>query len=1187
MTLPVSSKRQSKMAFDPTKPATVIQPAPAEPVTAVGFDPTQPATVISAAPATSRFEELEKEKGKYAGWFDVVRPEAIEAMGGYWNALTGKDTPDEDVRAIADKFGADYETLRSISPFLHAVPPREQERPKDFMLRLAGSVSAAAGDLPQFALKKLMTDDPKLRQAIDYLRELGEERTGIAEWLAQNVVPGKVVASAGKLVAKAGEKQVAKKLAQQAAEAAIGGAAFGLGGSREGEEVESTALGAAIGAGLVGAGGAVTKVMPEKVKRIFFGDSDQAVDVADPKSKEVALTYARNNEADVTKAVDVLYEKVKTPEANVRDAVLNNKELSTDEAREIVDTLMSPDTKRLAELAVVDRYIKENGLSRQKEINIPENIVTPDALAAEYIKTRKALFAETLTEQTPDLGSVISKTTGQPRPASVTEVIEQGARLGKDELSAKWDDQVREGLAKTAVDANNWKLGDASPIGTTTANFFGGKQFGFKVIDEKTGVDTIPDFYSANTNTNKLTAERQEWRRADKKNPDAPTVSNIYRAGKAVKDFLRGATEGRANRYYDALTKFTVDEATGKVTRDFSQFSAPEQKLLQQMSDFFDAVRERANTIKGEDINPLGIPKREDFGVPQMTVEPTKVVIRLKEKKDAIEQIAGPLKDLSANDFAVLANENKDLRDLIAGLRLVDAELVDRTVKDGRSLVSAFRDITAGEARNTKLYKVAGTALARRGSIPDFLLEKNLFRLMDRYVDTTLRNVYLRRPLERLAYKARVLEKMGMKSEAAFVRRFIQDHYGVRAWSMSKLYGEAQVVAADTVNTLARQFKLSPESTETLQQVVSYVPEAIANIQYNIYPNVLGMNGKSHLTNLMGTFTKGAPELGGIWGYGAAGKAFLGSAVPENYRRLSAKVKEYGLQPDTWTKEYQEAMEEGLARSTGWQFTKDQYAKFARAWMWSYAKVEDYNRAIIVNMAEQLTKDAAAGKVGALNTINKMPIAVKRSYLKNQGNLAEQEKLLAQHINSVTAYNYNRASLAEVGVHLGPFFSTFTKWPTETLGDVLADIRTRGTAGAMPRMLEKYAVTWALAQALDGAVYYAATNEAEALPSFDEKTSPYLRYWLGKGGLSTAAPTESLKPFFLRDPFQKNPYTPAVLDSMWNDIIAPVMSADSDKIQKGLLRATQTFMPGGGVMRTIMRDIPMGVMGEEPVKVGG
>jgi hypothetical protein len=46
------------------------------------------------------------------------------------------------------------------------------------------------------------------------------------------------------------------------------------------------------------------------------------------------------------------------------------------------------------------------------------------------------------------------------------------------------------------------------------------------------------------------------------------------------------------------------------------------------------------------------------------------------------------------------------------------------------------------------------------------------------------------------------------------------------------------------------------------------------------------------------------------------------------------------------------------------------------------------------------------------------------------------------------------------------------------------------------------------------------------------------------------------------------------------------MSADSEKIQKGLVRATQTFAPGGGIMRTLMRDLPMGVMGEEPIKVG-
>lgn len=1203
------------MPFDPTKPATVVQPAPTEVVPSAGFDPTKPATVISSpssfdptqpatvidVPRNPRFAELEKEKGKYSGWFDVVRPEAREAIGGYWNALFGKDTPDEDIKAVAEELGTDFETLRLIAPFLHAVPPKEQERPGDFNMRLLGTISAVGGDIPQFLAKKLLTDDPKLREAMDYIRELGEERTGLAEWTIQNLAPVGLAAKGLKTAAKAiglVGKEVAKEAAEEATEKAVKsrlkeagkgaavGAAFGLGGSREGEEVESTLQAAAVGAVLPGALDAVT-AGAKKVKNIFYGGSDEAIAKTDPATKEAVLEYAKNNEADITASVDVLYEASREVEDAVKKIALDKKDITLDDAQRIVDELMTPDQKRVAELAIVDKYIKANKLSRQKEVAIPEGVVTSEAIAQEYIKYRTKSFADKLRDEVPDLATIMDEKKKVMRPASDSEVLREAERLGKDELASKWDDQLRENLAYNAIRQEEIKLTDTNQLGKIIANGIGGRQFGVNVIDERTGIDAIMDFNLLNVNTNKAHGVIQQWRRVDRRRPDFPTLGNVYKAAKKVPQFIKTATSDEDNKIYRALTKYKQDETTGELVRDLSGLTPDEKRVAQKVADFFDQVVDQQNATKGEGVNPMNIPKRKDFGLPDMPVEPTQYVIKLKNKLSAAERSLGPLKDLRGPAMSSALQTNKDLQDLVAGMRLIDAKDTDAALDSGKMLLQTLEQITSGAGRTTRLYKVAGTALARRGSIPDYLKEKNVFRLMDRYMTSIVRNTYTRRPLEQLAYKAKVLDKMGLRTESEFIKRIIQDQYGIRAWSASKLFGEAQIVAADLVNKTADKLGLDDKQRETLQRVVAYIPEAISSIQYNIYPNVLGMNGKSHITNLASTLTKGAPELGGTYGLGAVAKAFL--STPVQFSRLLKQARDWGLAPEGgYTKEYQEALESGLGNSTGWQYAKSAYENFAKAWMWSYQKIEDFNRAAIVNMGEMLAKDAANGNRGALRAIRKMPLPVRRAYAKAAGNLEEQAKILARNINDRTAYNYNKASLNEVGVHLGPFFATFTKWPTETVGDILADIRTKGLTGAMPRILEKYAAIWAMAQALDSGLYYAATGNLEAFPEFDKSTDPVLRYWLGKAGLSGWAPIGSVEAVIPvgKDAWEKGPYTPAVIHSLWNDILLPLSSLDDEKIQKGFVRATQTFFPGGGTMRFLMRDIPMGVLNEEQIQPG-
>lgn len=1188
---------------------TLVKPEPApttDPFANYGGMSLTQATSVTGKPlspeAQERLAAQAQEKkaygGGFFGTFDVLRPEAREAIGGFWNAIgAGKRTSDADIKALAEKYEIDYNELRSIAPFIMAIP--EERSAADVAKQAAGYVGEFLGGIPQFLLKKSY-EDPKFREAIDDLRELGEERMGLAEWTAVNILPAAVTGAAtlkakGALttaeeVAKAAAKTSLKK---EIAKGAAVGAAFGLGNSRENQEILEASIGATVGGAATTLAAAAPKVY-SKIKKTFFGDSDDAVKAADPETQKMVLKYAKNNETDITAAIEPMYESIKKNEDVLKEAAIFDKAVAPEDTTRIVQEMLTPAEKELAVEALKSRYLKTLPAEARKDAVIPEEITGDAAILKQYVETRKALFVEQLTKDFPEFKAPITDLeTGKVRPATTKDILRQARRLGDDELRDRWNDQVLSNLAQNALEAQRIKFADNNKIGTTLANFFGGKQFGFKVIDEKKGYDTLQDFYSVNRGTNLVTSERQRWRRFDKENPTG-TISGIYRAAKRIPNFIREATKADGNKYYTALA--ARDPAVRQAA--FDALTDGEKQILSYITKLSEAIRERANSIKGIDINPLGIPKREDFGISNQTVKPTEYIIRLKSKLRDAEASTGPLSQLNQEQLADAIKGNTALKDFVDGLRLLDDELITKSMTSGKELMTAAKYLTEGQGRNTRLYRVAGTALARRDQIPEYLLDTNLFRVLDRYMDTTLRNVYTRRPLERLASKARVLKARGAETEAAFIERFIQDHYGVRAWSGSKLYNEGVIAVAGQIEEAAKRFNWSREKTESYQAAARFIPEAIASLQYNIYPNVLGMNGKSHITNLMQSLTKGAPELGGLYGYQNISKAF--TTVPFQWNRLRDKVKKLGLQPDTYIREYSSAMEDGLGRSTAWQYTKEQYQNFVKAWMWSYEKVEDYNRAAIVNMAERLARDLNSGNRGAMRALDKMPLSVRRAYIKAQGNLEAQERVLADHINNATAYNYNRASLAEVGVHLGPFFSTFLKWPTETVGDILADMRTKGVLGSMPRLLEKYAATWALLNAIDSTIYWATEDESKLFPSFKE-ADQQLKYWIGSGGLRTGAPIASIAPLVPgTEPGkqEKNPFVPAIVDTLWNGILAPTWSltaavasgedteAAAKRLQRGSLNALQTYQPFGFIQRFLLRDYPMAVEGEEPIKLG-
>jgi hypothetical protein len=138
-------------------------------------------------------------------------------------------------------------------------------------------------------------------------------------------------------------------------------------------------------------------------------------------------------------------------------------------------------------------------------------------------------------------------------------------------------------------------------------------------------------------------------------------------------------------------------------------------------------------------------------------------------------------------------------------------------------------------------------------------------------------------------------------------------------------------------------------------------------------------------------------------------------------------------------------------------------------------------------------------------------------------------------------------------------------------------MRTKGIFKSMPRNLEKYAITFLLASAMDSALYsFLNDSELEMSPDF-ANLSDRAKKIVGGGGFRSMTPVQSLKAFLPPEkgaPPEKNLFTPPIVDTLYSGVLAPVFDGDTEALAKGGMKFLSTFGPGSFMERIFLRDVP-------------
>lgn len=888
---------------------------------------------------------------------------------------------------------------------------------------------------------------------------------------------------------------------------AVAGSVYGTTGSREGQEVLGATLGAGVG-GVLGAGigKLVTRDATPKVAKGL---------------EEIAVEYSPKNQQRVEEGAQVIYEKRRPAEEEI---VRLSSATGADET--------SVPTQEVARKIVgeVDR-------------NTPEGTILVEAAARAGTTPEQYLARQVISERVLEIARRLSGDDSiSSMPAARKALLEGSGEGGEDYLRTISRDIGKE---KARLDYISGAEVKAAPQNLkfvrTTSNLFSDPYFVLRTTDDIRGTNILPDFNRLQSAYNRYTFARKPYKQK---------LEEIYRLARQS----NADSQEMRSKIFDAINSGT---ARAELPPEHYNIAQEYKKLFVDALEAFNKVSDRP-----ADVSALNLVKREDY-IPNMTKEPADFISAVERKHDDILSKIGvdSLSKIPEEDFARLRSTSKEFNDFLRGLELMD----NRKITSPVGASNKYVEILSSSASRPKMESVANAVHARKDAIPDFLLEKDIFRLYDRYITQTLRHQYLRESLDKLRSHERVLRKLGDDIAADYLSRLTIDAVGVRPGTAARGNTELKIQLARILDKKADA--VGGITGEAIRNA-KYLPDILEALGRNIYENQLGAALRTVTQNMTQPLVKTAPELGGVYGYETIAKATMDAA--SNWKSLARRLETMGLTPENFTAEGQNALARGIMSTALYRVPATMLKSLSKVAMYLYTKTDMANRIITLAASDRLAADLAGGKghAAATKALSDMPPSIQREALAalSRGDQEELRTVLAQHLVSSTQYHYNRLAMSEYGRTMGPLFSTFSKWPLATFGDVVSDLHTKGFLGSLSRLTEKYMIPWMLLSTFG----YFIHGPVEDMSDRQKKI-------FGSQGLSSAAPIGSLVSMAKGDFF-----TPPMVDVIWGGVVRPALDGDTDKVVGGVAQAVQNFAPGSWIARLLLDDIVTYGTGSRP-----
>lgn len=1026
----------------------------------------------------------------------------------------GTEIKDAEIAAIAQKHKLPPEAytdyLRSVVEFRGG----STETPVDFA-KAARQIGGFVGEAvfygaPQFIQKK-MEDDPRIRAAIDDLGALVDERktyTRTAAELGIGLLTGAAEAKLATAGVKAGAKAIGKEVAEATVEkvvpvaaGAVIGATAGVSASREGEELIGGAIGAGLGAALPVAFSAASKGISLIRNKGVQKEAQQiAQEMSDSPDMVAKVREEVQKETGIKEVVDTLIQRqVAEPGSKAVANSVNN-----------IDTLLTEVGK--------ERIVKAG---RQILETMDESLrakVTQDLIPVEGEARQMALLVQQKLEQVlPRFVDELGETAGGARDA--LNKVAARAGEGSEFLSKRFQDLLEKDAHERLLNQRlvEKALGNTGEGGTLNNLLRKIKDYQFVVrqMDRVRGTRLEPLLNNWNEKHNAYT------RHMAAKARELESLNALAKKS--------GITQ---NELYNALDK-----------PDVVSFAAgPKKEVVEAFKTFFEKAREEANALG------LNVAKRENY-VPHFIKDRIEISRAMRGRISEIEKqfkINLLSYDQEAYSKAVEAGLSKSpmYRELKDSLDYLYGEVIGTPEKMQEFLASQINPRTAG----TRVYsKAAATYRRAAEDVPLLLRETDTNKLAVRWASTTLKHAYMRNEFSEFEKIRDMLSKSGFKADAEVLTDWLTDNLG---GTRAKTWGSA---TQDLQNTLLNMAEKGGTKGQLANWMLEAGPNTFMRFTNAVYPNFLGFNIRSAIQNMTQPFLVTAPELGAV-----LGPAYILRTLPKlaNLKQVLTDAEQY--RAAQWSTELQTVLEAGLKRSWIGEASDTTIAKFNKLAMGLYETAERANRAFVVSMGRELAKDVLNPGAGlhksAMDFVGKLNPGVRNAVKEAIAaqNTKEVERLLINNLLDKTIFQYNRGSMSEFGRTMGPVLSTFSKWPTVLVGDILEAYEREGLVKGTLQNMRKYVGPLVLLASAN-----AALTEGKPFTQEDEQIAALIG---GESGLTSMSPLMALR--------QGIGLPPLVQSGI--KVTQGALTGDIDKAIRGLTSLGDAYIP---VIPSIMRSI--------------
>lgn len=1065
------------------------------------------------------FEVLKKEMDKF------ITPEEkksldTEAIKQAQQAIiSGKA---EEIRvlpselvALSRKHNVPLDSLEGWSAFMGTPEAKRKgitEEAGEFLKYVGGTLSnMLALGVPQKVAIETQSN-PKMKAALEDLRTLAEaKRSGAvraAEIIGGFRVGTGLVTAAGK-AAQAAQLGKAATTAVKAGTAATELAAAGAAQAEAGKEVRGAATSLALGGALLGG----AKLASEAIggARTLAAKASKKLQDANPQFVEQATAKA----AEKFQGVDTI----------LNNAVIQNSSITGDDLKDagtLAQKLGSANVSAIAEHVQKTR-------PAMAEV-IAENLARTGQDSPERVQQELARwFTENSVRQVAleAFGSKIPYRQGDVLKTIRTVLNKSediSGALNRMRVSQEVRSQVRQGNYRAMPDvASSMKR-----VGDVVV----GSRYTAEAIDRRHGTKIVPLLDTMSRKFNEFHAYVR---------PRAEEVSELIKN-------TRGKLS--AEELYDKLDKGGQfgDEAQDAVLQGW-------RKFFSDVAD--DAKQLGVNIEKRSNYVPYAVKPHEEL---YATLKQATEQFREKHGIDLLTQ--NLTKEQTQQFMKMPGLESQLLRSL---------DILSGSSKAGdysQKLVGILNDSKTGIINRV----VANRALERSaGELPELIRDKDVGRLAQRWIESTFKAGTLRDSVAELRTAAGLMRTVGDKRANKYLNNLVADLTGVPrdggiGRELSELKANIAASAAEKALTATGAEKLAYSG-------VRYFTDAMPMLYNSMYSNALGFSPRQAIANISAIATQTIPELGYTFGSGLASKAMIralnditfGKEIivksPAVARKLGVKVgdtvktrslrlglENEGLASSQWNENIERAIANSMQKTWAGEKSEATIRGLAKVGMAMFEATETVYRTMAVDMAKQVAKAYEAGAKEAMTFADSLPRSY-RQLLDKAKDTAARERVLADYIIGKTVYNYNQASASEIGRSLGPVLSSFTKWPTEQLGDAVNTFAKNGvTAGGADFLYRRMAPLMGLI-ALDHMTGWREDPETALLVT-------------GKKGFQQWAPVNSLASIFEGD------VAPPVV-SLPAQAAKAVVTADPEAAAKTATDAGRLFIPGAKIYKMV------------------